>query len=220
MARNLALNPPYLFFCLFCFFVFCLLFFVFSLLLTAKKLFPPKKRACFVYFQCLPLFLLSLFWPATCSISLSLSLSLSCYFLSFFLLVFLILLSFGSLFFSLYFSVFFAFVSCKITTSKDKIAIFISPQFFLFLKSLFLIFVFFFADFQLCFLFNFNVCRFKKHKLKTPFFGQKGGCNKTVFLITCVLQNVKSHRFFLPPFLAKFWWMFKNTIEIGISSHV
>ena len=42
--------------------------------------------------------------------------------------------------------------------------------------------------------------------------GQMGSCNKTFFLITCVLRNVESYRFFCP-FLAKFWLMFKNTIK-------
>ena len=50
-------------------------------------------------------------------------------------------------------------------------------------------------------------------------FGQKGGCNKTAFfLLTCVLQNVKSYRFF-----ADFWQFWgdglQNTIKIDISAH-
>ena len=36
---------------------------------------------------------------------------------------------------------------------------------------------------------------FLPREVKTPFFGQEGGCNKTFFLITCVLQNVNSDRF-------------------------
>ena len=57
-----------------------------------------------------------------------------------------------------------------------------------------------------------NVFGFKTSNLKkTQFFGEKGGCNKTVFFLsTCVLQNVKSYRFFAPLF-AQFWLMFKNT---------
>ena len=86
----------FLFFCflfyilcfLFLFFVFCFLFSPFlSLLLIEKTCFPPKRTFLFI-FECLPLFLLSFFWPPPFSIYLSLS--LSCYFLSLFLLVFLL----------------------------------------------------------------------------------------------------------------------------------
>ena len=38
-------------------------------------------------------------------------------------------------------------------------------------------------DFKLCFLFNINV--FLQKKLKTPIFGQEGGCNKTGFHNLC-----------------------------------
>ena len=58
-----------------------------------------------------------------------------------------------------------------------------------------------------------------KELKKKTFFGQKGGCNKTVFLSTCVLENVKSYRFFLPIFLAILGWCSKNTVKIGISAH-
>ena len=53
-----------------------------------------------------------------------------------------------------------------------------------------------FPGIQLCFLLNINVLVSKKHKLKNTNFGKKGSCNKTAFLITCVLKNVKSYRFF------------------------
>ena len=113
---HLSLNPPFLFFFSFAFFVF-----------YRKNLFSPLKRASLLIFECLPLFLLSLFWPppfslplslsvclsvSVLSLSLSLSLSLFCSFLSSFLPVFLCLLSFGSFFVS-FFSFFFAFVSWK-----------------------------------------------------------------------------------------------------------
>ena len=39
------------------------------------------------------------------------------------------------------------------------------------------------------------------------------------FLWTCVLQNVKSYRFFLASFLPNFGWCSKNTIKIGISAN-
>ena len=38
--------------------------------------------------------------------------------------------------------------------------------------------------------------------------GQKGGCNKTGFLSTCVLENVKSYRFFGPLF-----WQFLVDVQ-------
>ena len=61
---HLALNPPYSFV-----FVFFLFLFFFSLLyflcfLIDKKPVFPLKKAFFVYFQCLPLFLFSLFWAS------------------------------------------------------------------------------------------------------------------------------------------------------------
>ena len=45
-------------------------------------------------------------------------------------------------------------------------------------------------------------------------FGQEGGCNRTSFLITCVLQNVKSYRFGGAIF-ANFLLMFQNTVKLG-----
>ena len=98
---HLALNPPYL---------------------HKKPCFPPRKRAFFLIFECLPLFLLSLFLASPpFSISLSLSLSCSCPF--FFLLVFLFAI-FWFLFLSLSF-LFFLLCFCfmKGTTSKYSIAI-------------------------------------------------------------------------------------------------
>ena len=56
--------------------------------------------------------------------------------------------------------------------------------------------------------FDITVVGFKKHKLKTPMFGQEGGLQQKVFfffnfLSTCVLQNVKRYRFFRGPFLGQ-----------------
>ena len=83
---HLALNPPY--------FLFVFLGFCFSSLLSflcffyrQKTSFPPKKGHFLFIFQCLPLFLFSLFGASPLS-SLSLSLYLSCSFLSSFLPVF------------------------------------------------------------------------------------------------------------------------------------
>ena len=157
------------------------------------------------------------FWPSTCSISLPLS--LSCSFLSFFLLVFLFLLSFGSFFFSLSFFfclLWFCFLktnnikrfNCKVFFHQScvfcwfPVLISLSNPFFLSL---------FFPGIHLCFLFHINVFGFKKHKLKNTNFWSKGELQQNgFFLITCVLQNVKSYRFLFAPFLAKFWLMFEK----------
>ena len=74
---HLALNPPYLLF--FCFFWFVVVPFL-SLLCNTKKylVFPPRKGHFLFIFECLPLFLLSFFGAPPFSISLSLSLSSSC----------------------------------------------------------------------------------------------------------------------------------------------
>ena len=98
-ATSLGPKPSLSFFVCF---GFCFVFFVgglgppFALFLFSsfpffasnrKNLFPPRKGHFWFIFGCLPLFLLSLFWPPPFSISLSLS--LSCSFSFFFLLVFL-----------------------------------------------------------------------------------------------------------------------------------
>ena len=69
-ATSLALNPP---------FVFVLFCFVFSFALIRTNLFFSLKRVFLLIIECLPLFLLSLFWPPPFSLPLSLSLSLSRY---------------------------------------------------------------------------------------------------------------------------------------------
>ena len=133
--------------------------FVFSLLLIEKESLT-RKRHFLLIFECLPLFLLSLFWPPRFSISLalSLSLSLSLLFFSFLLPSCLsFLLSFGSLLLSL--SLFFCllcFCFMKGTTSKYQIATYFY-QSFLFLVSC-LVFLsnpcflsLPFPDFKLCF---------------------------------------------------------------------
>ena len=90
---HLALNPPYLIY-LFLFF-----FFPFFGSNRQKSLFPPRRGHCLFIFECLPFFLLSLFWPPHFSIPLSLSLSFFSFFfpscLSFFaFFLFLVFLSF------------------------------------------------------------------------------------------------------------------------------
>ena len=142
---HLALNPPYLFFSLFVWFFFL------SLLLMEKNCVSPLKRAFLFIFECLPLFLLSLFWPHTCSISLSLSLSLSLSIsFSFFLPS---CLSFFAFFCFLPFVSFFVFQSFLLLFNENnnmKYSITINPFSFSWVsclvfsfKSLFLILVFF-----------------------------------------------------------------------------
>ena len=83
---HLALNPPYFLFAFFCIFFFAFLSLFKKFNRQKKTVFPPKEGILFI-FQCLPLFLFSLF-GASPLFSLSLSLSLSCSFLSSFLPVF------------------------------------------------------------------------------------------------------------------------------------
>ena len=220
---HLALNPPYvLFFCFSFCFVFCCPFFA----LNRKNPVFPLKKAFFVNFLCFSLFLPQPFWLAPCSISLSLS--LSCSFVSFFLLVFL----FCSLFVSWYFSLsFLSFLLCfcfmKRTTSKYSIAIFcpeilslFGVSFLFFVSNPFLLSLLF-PDFKLCFLFNIKVFDFQTHNLKKKriFWVKRGVATKRVFLSTCVLQNVKSYRFFCVHFFGNFWVMFKKHCKIGVSAH-
>ena len=203
-----------------CFFVVPFL----SLLLIDKKpFFPPKKGIfclflVFLFLSPFAFFGLPLFQFLFLCLSVVLFLLPS--FFSFFLLSFCFLfLSLAFLFFLL------CFGFRKRTTSKYSIAMFF-PEIFLFLlvsclviclKSLFLIFAF--SRFSVMFFVQHQCFSFKKQNWKAQIFGQKGGCNKTGFLWTCVLQNVKSYRFFFAPFLPKFWLVFKNTIKIAISAN-
>ena len=134
------------------------------------------------------------------------SFSVSLFFLSFFLpscLSFCFLL----IPFFFVFSVFFAFVSWKEQHETFQLQFIFSWNIFSFFW--FLVLLFLSNPFLLSLLFlilsyvfsNINVFGFKKEQSwKTPFNGQKGSCNKTGFLWTCVLENVKSYRFFLPIF--------------------
>ena len=223
---HLALNPPYLFFV-----VFVVLFFfgfVFWLFNTEKNLvFPPEKGifclfSVFLFLSPLALLGLPLF--------LFLFLCLSFFFFSFFLpsclcFCFLLVPCFCSFFVS--FSFFFAFLSWKEQHQNIKLQVFFFLKSFLFFSFLpfFLSSSFFlsllFPDFKLCFLFNIKVFGFKTKNLEKNIFWSKGGLQQNgFFLSTCVLQNVKSYRFFFGHFfLAIFGWCSKNTIKIGISAH-
>ena len=70
-------------------------------------------------------------------------------------------------------------------------------------------------------MFNIIVFGFKKPKFKNTNFWSKGGLQHNgFFLSTCVLQNVKSYRFFWGAFFWQFFGCFsKNTIKIGILAH-
>ena len=168
-------------------FSFVFVFFSFlSLLLKDKKtLFFLLEKGILFLLECLPLFLLSLFWPPP--FSTSLSLSPSCSIVSFFLLVFL-LLSFCSFFFIfLSFSFFFALVSWTEQHQNTKLLLsflkyfffFWFPVFFFLSNPFFLSLLF--PDFKLCFLLNINVFGLKKPKLKNTNFWSKGGLQQNVF---------------------------------------
>ena len=150
-ATHLTWPKPSL--CLFVL-LFCFLFPFLSLLLIEKPVFPPRRAFLFI-FECLPLFLLSLFWPPPFSVSLSPS--LFCSFLSFFLLVFLFCLLLVPCF-----CLFVLLSSLLLFHERNNIKRFNCKAFFInpfscfgflscfSLRSLFLIFAFF-PDFQLCF---------------------------------------------------------------------
>ena len=116
-ATSLGPKPSLLFFL---FGVFFVCFFPFlSLLVIQKNLVFPLEKGHFLFiFECLPSFLLSLFWPPPFSIYLSLSLSLLLV-LFFLPSCLLFLLYFASLFLSLSFLVLLlCFCFMKRTTSK------------------------------------------------------------------------------------------------------
>ena len=206
---------------LFVFFVcFLLVFFFFflvhflSLFLIEKPCFPPQKRAFFVFFLGVSLSFSLAFFRLPLFHFLFLCLSVFLFFLPSFLsfffasFLFLVLVSF-----SFFFLLCFCFL--KRTTSKYSIRkfFFIHPFSFLLVSSLlfsykfpFLIFAFFLIlSFVFCStsVFGFKECKFKK----THFFKKRGVAQHNgFFLWTCVLQNVKSYRFFL----GIFWLFFKK----------
>ena len=223
-ATSLGPKPSLFSFCLFGF-----LFFFFAFLSLffnrQKKLIFPLEKGNFCLFSMFPFLSPWTFFGLPLFLFLFLCLSLSLVFLSSFLSFFL--LSFCFLFLSLvHFSFFFAFVSWKEQDEHFQLQfLFFSEMFSLsfgFLSCFFFLIPFsylcFLPDFKLCFLFNINVFSFKKKQnWKAHIFGQKGGCNKTVFLWTCVLQNVKSYRFFCP-FFAQILVGRQKHYKIGVSA--
>ena len=184
---HLALNPPYLLF--FCFFWFVVIPFLSLLCNTKKTLFSPQEKGIFWLFLsvslCFSLAFLGL--PLFQFIFLCLSLLLVRFpFFPVFLFCFILLPCFVS---------FFPFLSSLLLFhEKNNIRIFnykvFLHQYFLFFgflssflfESLFLIFVFV-ADLKLCFLLNIIVFWFQKNQVeKHQFLGKKGGCNKPGFL--------------------------------------
>ena len=166
-------------------------------------------------FECLPVFLFSLFWPPPFSISLSLS--LACSFLYFFLLVFLfcfLLVPCFCLF--LCFSVFFAFVSWKEHQNIQLQSFFINPFSSFWFPVLFSLWNPFFLsllhpDFKLCFCSTSMFLVVKTQK--TPIFGQEGGCNKTFFFMSLCFAKCDKLSFW-GPFLGKFWLMLKKHYKL------
>ena len=67
------------------------------------------------------------------------------------------------------------------------------------------------------FLFKVKVFGFKTNNLKNRNFWSKGGLQQNGFLSTCVLQNVKSYRFFVCLFWTKLGDVQKH-YKIGISA--
>ena len=216
---HLALNPPNLF--IFCFFWFVAVPFLSLLCNTKKPCFPPRKGHYLFIFECLPLFLLSFFWPPSFSIFLSLSLSSSCLFF----------LSFLSFFFALFcflvFVSFFRFLSSLLLFhEKNNIKILnykvFLHQYFLFFGFLssflfeipFLIFVFLLILSYV--LFDIIVFGFKKTKLKNTNFWSKGGLQQNGFFSEPVFCKMwKVIVFFGAIFWSNFGWCANNTIKIG-----
>ena len=220
---HLALNPPNLF--IFCFFWFVVVPFLSLLCHTKKKpCFPPRKGHYLFIFECLPLLLLSFFWPPPFSIFLSLSLSSSCPFSFPSCLYFL--LYFASLFLSLSF-LFFLLCFCfmKRTTSTYSITKFSFINIFSFwvfcllfsLKSLFLS-LFFLLILSYVFVQHHCFWFHKKNKLKNTNFWSKGGLQQNVFFMNLCFAKCEKLSFFGGHFFGKFWLKFRKHCKIGISA--
>ena len=220
---HLALNPPYFFIVWFCF---CFLFsFPFFASNRQKTLFFPLEKGIFCLFSMF-LFLSPLtFFGLPLFLFLFLCLSLSLVFLSSFLSFFL--LSFCFLFLSLFhFSFFFAFVSWKEQHENFQLQFIFSWNISLsfgFLSCFFFPIPFSYLCFFLILSYVFcSTSMFlvsKKQSWKTPIFGQKGSCNKTVFFYEPVFWKMWKVIVFFAHFFAKFWLMFKKHYKIGISAH-
>ena len=206
---------------LFIFVVFVVLFFfgfVFWLLNTEKNLVFPPEQGIFCLFSVF-LFLspLALFW-ASLFFCFSFSVSLFSSFLSFFLLVFV--------FAFLWFLVFVPFLFLSLSSllffhERNNIKIlnckfFFLKSFLFFWFSVFFSFKFLFLIFALSWFYVMFSVQHKgfwfqnKELKKKHFLVKRGVATKRGFLSTCVLQNVKSYRFFWGHFFGNFWLMFKK----------
>ena len=207
---HLALNPPY------CCFLF---FFVLSFLcfLIQKKPCFPLEKGIFCLFLSVALCLSLAFFglPLFQFLFLCLSLVLVIFpsFLSFFFAFFwfLVFVSFFPFIFSLL--LFHERNNIKILNCNSflhqyflffwfPVLFFVSTPFFLSLL---------FPDSKLCFSSTsmFLVSKNQVEK-KQQFLVKRGVATDVLFLLTCVLQNVKSYRFFLPLIFGQFWLMFKK----------
>ena len=196
-ATSLGPNPPYLFFCFFVLFFGCLI---------QKNLVLPLEKGIFCLFSVF-LFLSPLaFFGLPLFVFLFLCLSL--FFFSFFLPS---CLFFAVLWFLVYVSFFLFLSSLLFFRERNNIKIFNCKFFFLHQYFLFFWFPVFFLsssfflsllvpDFKVYFLFNIKVFGFKTDNLKTYIFGQKGGCNKTVFYQPVLCKMWKVIVYFWPFF--------------------
>ena len=188
-----------------------------------KPCFSPEKGIFWFIFSVSLSFSLSLFWPPSFSVSLSLSLSFLLFFLSSFLsflFAFFWFLVFVSFFIFLSSLLFFhernniKILNCKFCL-QSIFYLFWFPCLFLFQVPFSYLCSFLILSYVFCSTSRFLV--FQTNNLKKQI-GQKGGCN--IFLSTCVLENVKSYRFFLCSFFwGKFGVMFKKHSKIAISAH-
>ena len=151
----------------------------------------------FFIFECIPLFLLSLFFrsPFSCSLSLSRS------FFSFFLLSCLYFCFIFALFWFLAFVSFFLFLFCFCSWKEQhqnillqSFLIFVDFPLVFSFKSPLLIFVFFLI---LSFFVQHQYFLLRNASSKNTNFWSRGGLQHNGFLLTCVLQHVKSYRSFL-----------------------
>ena len=227
---HLALNPPYLFLlvCLFFLLVsfafFLVVFSFLSLLLSEKPVFPLKKGI-FCLFLSVSLCFSSAFFGLPLVQVLFLCLSLVLFFLSSFLSFFFCFLLVPSFSLFLSFSVFFGFVSWKANNIKRfncKVFFHQSCVFFWFpvlfsLSNPFFLSLFF-SWYSVMFFCSTSMFLVSKNtSWKTPNFGQKGSCNKTVFYNLCFAKCEKLSFFW--PLFGKFLVDVKKHYRIGMSAH-
>ena len=221
--ENPALNPPYLLF------VFCFVFFPFLSLFSIKNCFPPRKGHFLYMFECLPLFLLSLFWPPPFWICYFSVFSLLLFFSSFLFFLFYfvsLFLFFSFLFFLLCFILFpcfclffpffffFAFVSWKEQHQNIQLQSSSSSIYFWGFLSCFLIEILFCLCFflRLWYVFVQHQCIWlKKTQIrKHQFLVKKGVATKRFFFMGVCFAKCEKLSFFWP-----FFWQ----IVVDVQKH-